>query len=111
MHGAWVICLIIKLVLWKGLQIAKNNQVQKMIILGDSMIIICCVDLNMFHLEGPLSRTMGRINQIIAEFDELKFFHVIRNFNIVVDTQANIVVFILQGTIKINVRGSNDHTP
>ena len=43
---------------------------------------------------------MGKIKEIIAEFDELKVFHVLRNSHILVDAQANIVVSLLRDVRK-----------
>jgi ribonuclease HI len=88
--------------LYLGLKIARDHQIHKLTVIGDSMIIIRVV-INNHSLENNLLRgIILRIKFIAQEFEEFNFYHVKRTLNSQADTMAKIASREMQGEILLN---------
>jgi ribonuclease HI len=92
--------------LWEGVQIAREKRISKIVILGDSMMVaweiikISMTGNNVFN--SIISHTLT----LLAKFEEIKIFHIKREFNSYVDYWAKLRSRLNEGTIIINgVRG------
>ena len=94
-----------ELSLWQGLKISISKGIKKLIIVGDSMVVIQkCTRLSrnelLFDLEtSPL---VIRIMYLLRKLKEYKKFHVKRENNNMVDLQANKGVELEQGILYID---------
>ena len=68
-----------------GLKLALQRKISHLFTLGDSMIYLSYLISKQTPKDGPISRTILRISQLLTEIKEVKVLHVLRSLN----TQAN----------------------
>jgi ribonuclease HI len=73
---------------WQRVRIAKIRGLRKLIILGDSMIMIRALINHKDIGNKAISGTISQVLSLIKEFDEYKFFHIKHHLNSQVDRWA-----------------------
>ena len=99
------------LALWQGLQIAKNQGITELTILGDSRIIIQAMTKNSILNQMHLKRLIHKIKVLALAFSKIKFFHVLRENNKDADQAANLGSSLSPREIKINGIGTICNPP
>eukprot|EP00253_Pinus_taeda_P013290 PITA_13290 len=72
-----------------GTSIAKNLDIQNLLVLGDSAIIIAAMNSGNDFKQIALNRIKGRIMDQIRCFNKVTFKHILRGNNVEADEQAN----------------------
>ena len=97
------------LAIWQGLNQARRLSIKKLIIMGDSRIIIQALNLNKAPNSMELAHYYRKFISQMNAFEEVKFFHVLRNLNQNADHEANLGVSLSKGVLCLNV--VNNHVP
>ena len=77
------------LVLWKGLIQARNLNIQKINIFGDSKLIIKAVHTKKIPSDIHLGQIFRKVSLLLSHFRIYKAQHVLRNLNSLADAEAN----------------------
>ena len=87
--------------LWKGVQIATKERITKIVIFGDSMIVIREVINRLKMGNNALNILISRILNTPSGFEEVSIFHIKCNLNSKVDYQEKLASHLsLQTYIK-----------
>ena len=97
------------LALWQGLSQARRLSIKKLIFIGDSSIIIQALNLKKAPKNMILAHYFRKVLNQLKDFEDIKFFHVLRTFNQGADHEANIGTSLNRGTLLIN--GIKHHDP
>jgi ribonuclease HI len=90
------------LALWKGLSQARGISFSKLAVIGDSRVIIQALSQKKRPNNFLLAHYYTKINSKVVEFEEIKFFHIIRNLNQLADHEANVGASLRKGVIIVN---------
>jgi ribonuclease HI len=94
------------LALWQGLNQARTLRIPKLVVFGDSRIVIQSLVARKRLKHLPLSQLFSRILNLVKEFDQVNFYHVLRRLNHQDDLEAAVGSSLEKGEIKINGRVS-----
>ena len=97
------------LAIWQGLNQARRLSITKLIIIGDSRIIIQALNLKKAPNNMELAHYYRKVISQMNAFEEVKFYHVLRNLNQNADHEANMGVSLSKGVLCLN--GNNNHVP
>ena len=73
------------LALWQGLRIAKALGISELIVIGDSKIVIRALARKLMPTNMALRHLIHKIMIQTSLFKKIKFFHVLREKNSIVD--------------------------
>ena len=90
------------LALWKGLNKALLRGIQDLTVVGDSKLIIHCINTQTFPSSNQLRQVLLRISMIIPIFRSIEFFHVLRMNNGLAEKAANEAIPLRKGALKLN---------
>ena len=85
--------------LLQGLKQMQKHGIKEARIIGDSQNLIGLIVTKSVPKYLCLQRLFDCINKLIASFDKLQFFHVLQKNNTEADLEANIVVYLLAGSL------------
>ena len=88
------------LALWQGLQIAKNQGITKLTVLGDLRIIIQAMTENSLPNQMHLKQLIQKIKLLSLSFFKIEFYHVLRKTNKEADRAANLGSSLSFGELK-----------
>ena len=77
------------LALWQGLNQARKMDIQKLIILGDSRLIVKALHTKKMAAEIGLALTHRKVTLLLKQFRNYKAYHVLRSLNSLADAEAN----------------------
>ena len=97
------------LAIWQGLNQARRLSIKKLIIIGDSRIIIQALNLKKDPNNMGLAHYHQKVIAQMKEFEEVKCYHVLWNLNHIADHEANIGASLSKGIILVN--GIEKHEP
>lgn len=87
------------LALYQGLKLLLRLEIKEAIIFGDSQVIIKIMVTNTTPRDLRLARLIHRIRNLGKLFQNLKYFHVLRDNNKEADIEANKVVLLSVGAM------------
>jgi len=93
--------------LWKGLQQAKEQGIQDLFIVGDSIFIVRAIICQTQTQSAKLNNLLSKIFLLLTSFRSYEIFHVLRKMNEKADVEDNKGVLlvprslILSGTVSI----------
>ena len=87
------------LALWQGLMLSLKRNINKFLLIGDSMILFRHLVSKEESIDGPLSLIIGRIFHLIKYFEELKCYHALQILNFLTDINANLACNLSQGKL------------
>jgi ribonuclease HI len=90
------------LALWQGLNQAISKQVNELVIIGDSKLIIQALILHNPVKQTKLQHILEKTHHLLKRFRAFQLFHILRNMNEKADKEANIGVTLSKGEIQIN---------
>ena len=90
------------LALWQGLSQARKLFIKNLIFIGDSSIIIQALNLKKAPKNMVLAHSFWKFLNHLKEFDEIKFYHILRTYNHGADHEANIGTSLNKGALLIN---------
>ena len=99
------------LAIWQGLKQAKRLSIKKLVIIGDSRIIIQALIKKKAPNSMELAHYHWKIINQMKTFEEVKFYHVLRNLNHLADQEANNGVELSKGVLKLNGIEKNEPIP
>jgi ribonuclease HI len=92
--------------LLEACQIAWENGIKEVQVLGDSKILIKTI-ISEDHFSNPtLNKTLQRLRYVLQDFSNAQFYHILRGSNKKVDEHANMGCLLSQGTFS-----KNEETP
>jgi len=90
------------LALWQGLTQARNLNIQKINIFGDSRLIIKAVHTKKVPSDIYLGQIFKKICLLLSQFRNYKAQHVLRNLNSLADAEANQGVLLNKSQLSVN---------
>jgi ribonuclease HI len=90
------------LALWQGLTQALILNIQDLIVLGDSRILIQALNQNTRVANGQLQHVIDKINLLRRQFHSIQLFHVLRGNNAQADEEANVGARLEKGCMRLN---------
>ena len=88
---------------------ARSLSINKLAIFGDSRIIMQALNLKKAPNCMGLAHYHRKITFQLKAFEEVKFYHVLRNLNHLADSEANSGASLSKGIIIVN--GNEDFMP
>jgi ribonuclease HI/exonuclease III len=90
------------LALWQGLKLAIKHNIQDLIVIGDSRIIIQAMVKKSNPHSIKLQSLLDKIRIITSKLNSCQFYHVLRDQNCSADQEANQGVQLKEGTLSVN---------
>jgi ribonuclease HI len=90
------------LALWQGLNQAIIHGIQELTVVGDSKLIINCINSKTLPSSYRLCQVLRRIFLLIPAFHFIDLFHVLRKNNVQADKAANEAISLSKGILKVN---------
>eukprot|EP00253_Pinus_taeda_P022073 PITA_22073 len=87
------------LALYQGLVQLKKLGIRKALVFGDSSIIIRLMNSNLCSPNRSLQQHIDRTKMLIDSFEDVKFYHLLRNLNAQADKHANMAVGKQEGLL------------
>ena len=94
--------IIEALALWQGLVIAKNKRINKLIVLGDSRIVIQEIVKGTLPNQLHLRQLIKKIQVLALYFHKIDFYHILRIHNKEANLAANVGTTLIPGSLLIN---------
>ena len=94
--------------LWATLNIAKDKQIDKLNIYGDSKIVIEWVQIRNNIIAPHLQNLLRAIRSLHPSFETIQFNHIYREFNTEADTLSKMALAIQPGIIGGEVLGEGE---
>ena len=85
--------------LWQGLMLALKRNINKLLLIGDSMIFFRNLVPKHGSIDGPLSLIIRRIFHLIKYVEELKCYHALQILNFLTDINANLACNLSHGKL------------
>jgi len=92
------------LALYQGLVQLKNLGIRKALVFGDSSIIIRLMNSNLCSPNRSLQQHIDRTKMLTDSFEDVKFYHLLRNLNAQADKHANMAVGKQEGLLSCKER-------
>lgn len=77
------------LALWQGLKLALSKNIRKLVVFGDSRIIVQAMNTKRSPSQVHLAHLFKKINLLASKFQKIRFFHILRDLKALVDLEAN----------------------
>ena len=90
------------LAIWQGLTQANALSIKKLVIISDSRNTIQALILKEPPKNMELTHIYRKVSLKIKDFEEVKFFHVLRHLNILADHEANLGAQLNKGELSLN---------
>ena len=90
------------LAIWQGLCQARRLSIKHVIVIGDSSIIIQVFNLKKAPKNMVLAHYFRKILNLLNDFDEIKFYHVLRTSNQGAYHEVNIGTSLNRGALLVN---------
>jgi hypothetical protein len=84
------------------MKIANNSRIHKLIVVGDSNVVISQMVLNSTPVDYLLASMINQARQEVNKIPSIKLFHVLRENNYLVDGFTNQATTLKSGDIIIN---------
>ena len=97
------------LALWQGLAQARRFSIKNLAVIGDSRIIIQALNLKKAPKNMGLAHYYRKVITQLKDFDDIKFYHVLRDLNQMADYEANTGVSLNKAVLLVN--GSEKQEP
>ena len=97
------------LAIWQGLAQVRRLSIAKLAVIGDSRIFIQALNQRRAPKNMGLEHYYKKVTDQMKEFEEVKFYHVLRNLNQLADHEANRGTTLGKGVINVN--GIENHEP
>ena len=97
--------------LWQGLKQLRVKKVDKVMVFGDSRIIIQAMNGGRRSDNIRIARLIRRIRSIIKLFRKVYFYHILRDLNVLADTAANKAIVADLNDLMVNSVVRNDIPP
>ena len=97
------------LAIWQGLNQARSLSIKKLVIIGDSSIIIQDFKQKKIPTNMELAHYFRKVSFQLKDFDEVQFYHVLRKLNHNADHEANVGASKSKGALQVN--GIESHMP
>lgn len=88
----------------KGLELTRDLEIESLVVVGDSLIIIREARSISKQRKNPSSKIHFPLLSIVKEFKDISFFHILRDLNSQVNSMATLGVNLRYGTLEY------DHT-
>jgi hypothetical protein len=85
------------------LTIIKNNGINKVKVIGDSMVVIRVLHNDALLTSLPLARVCQQIIVIVMEFNSIEFYHILCSLNFEVNSKVNASVLLDECVLSIKV--------
>ena len=85
--------------LWQGLMLALKRNINKLLLIGDSMILFRNLVPKHGSIDGPLSLIIRRIFHLIKYVEELKCYHALQILNFLTDINSNLACNLNHGKL------------
>jgi ribonuclease HI len=96
--------------LWKGVSIAREERITKLVVLQDSMIVIWAIIDRWTIGNNALNVLISRIINLLAEFEEVAIYHIKHKLNSMADYWAQLGSHLSEGTLsKMGQEGSTPY--
>ena len=99
------------LALWQGLNQARKMNIQKLIILDDSRLIIKALHTKKMATNIGLAHTHRKVILMLKQFRNHKAYHILRSLNNLADAEANRGTTLSKGQLIVNGEISNHPLP
>ena len=90
------------LAIWQGLNQARSLSIKKLIVIGDSRINIQALKMKKAPNSMDLAHYHRKITIQLKYFEEVMFYHVLRNLNQNADHEANRGASLSKGVLLVN---------
>ena len=97
--------------LWQGLKQLKDKGVDEVMVFGDSKLIIQELNGGSRGKKERIARLIRRIRYKANSFRKIKYFHILRNLNVLADSAANKSIAIGLNELNVNSVVSIDIPP
>ena len=94
--------------LWATLKIAKDKQIDKLNIYGDSKTVIEWAQIRNNIIAPHLQNLLRAIRSLHPSFETIQFNHIYREFNIEADTLSKMALAIQLGITEGEVSGEGE---
>ena len=97
--------------LWQGIKLLRKNGVDEVLVFGDSRLLIQAL---IRGCKGKNERNVRLINRIRAKaklFRSIKFYHILRELNVLADLAANKSMVVGINELIVNSTVSKDIPP
>ena len=74
--------------LWQGLNLALSKNLRSLVVFKDSRIIVQAMNTKRSPSQVHLAYLFKKINLLASKFQKIRFFHVLRDLNDLVDLEA-----------------------
>ena len=89
--------------LWQGLKQLKEKGVDEVMVFGDSRLIIQALNGGRRGKNERTSRLIKRIRSKAKTFRKVKFFHILRELNVLADLAANKSIVVGLNELIVNL--------
>ena len=88
--------------LWQGLRISHSKGLTKLVVFGDSRLLIQALIRKKLPSQLKLALIFQKIQLLIKRFVSIKFYHVLRGLNSLADGEANKGSLLSRGSLQID---------
>ena len=97
--------------LWQGLKILWKNGVDEVMVFGDSKLLIQALNGGCKGKNERNERLINRIRDKAKLFRSIKFYHILRELNVMADLAANKSMAVGLNELIVNLNVSKDIPP
>ena len=90
------------LALWQGLQLAKAQGINDIVVIGDSRLVIQALTTSIPPTELTIRHLLRKIQSVVPFLQAIGFFHVLGKHNTLADLAANLASSLDKGVLLLN---------
>ena len=90
------------LAIWKGLNQVRRLSINKLIVIGDSRINIQALKMKKIPNSMDMAHYHRKVTTQLKDFEDVQFYHVLRNLNQNADHEAHIGASLSKGVLLEN---------
>jgi ribonuclease HI len=99
------------LALFQGLRILDESYIKRLIVIGDSTLVIKLMLRASSLSDGKLIRIVKRIRKEVARFKSIEYYHILRELNQKADQLANMAAQLNCGALRTKIGVSSSPIP
>ena len=97
--------------LWQGIKLLRKNGVDEVLVFGDSRLLIQALNGGCRGKNERNARLINRIRSKAKLFKSIKFYHILREVNVLADLAANKSIAVGLNELIVNSAVSKDIPP
>ena len=99
------------LALFQGLQLAKSQGINEIIVIGDSRLVIQALLISSPPSQLNIHHLIKKLQILATSFQKIDYFHVLRKHNTKADQAMNFASCLDKGILVLNDTSSYCHIP